>query len=168
MTFEVENIQGTYTPGHIHIVGSGRLLSPVQHNDWIRTNFAICPVAGAHLGYLIAALRTFRTLRHELRQWDRVVITGHSLGGATAEVLGAVIEWLMEIPVEVHNFGGPGPWGRRPDAAGSYTWYQAGRDPVPYLMYAHLGSHKQLPGLGCLIKTHKHGYDQFIGAQHGG
>lgn len=167
--FEFENISGFTQKNRIHIKGSGRLLAPYQANDWLRTNFAICSTATCHFGFLVAAMRLFRGLRDEFRDWDHVVITGHSMGGAVAEILGLLIGRNTNMKVEVHNFGGPGPWSRRAvpkmfrSAVGTTKnyWYSCGNDPVPFLLpwNYHLGEWVHLPRISLLPwKNHITGY----------
>ena len=114
--FDVENIEGSIdlrgTKLLIHIYGSGGIGAKLRENDWLRTNFMALPIMGVHVGYLAAACRVYREAAEELKTATQVVVTGHSMGGAIAEVLGTLIAWFRKIPVEAHNFGGPAPWSR--------------------------------------------------------
>lgn len=162
MTFDVKNIEGWMRDGRIHILGSGHMLAPFKENDWIRTNFGVPKVAGVHVGYLVAALRVADAIGKPLTEMVEkmpedapLVISGYSLGGSVAEVLGTILLFLPQLKdrrIEVHNFGGPAPFGLAPSfiaraaKAVDITWYSAGTDIVPYLMFwnRHGGRHKHI------------------------
>jgi hypothetical protein len=175
--FEAENVSGWIEDGRIHIYGSGRLLSPLQANDWLRTNFAIWPVWGIHFGYLVAALRVFRLLRSHFRDEVIVVVTGHSLGGSVAEVLAVLIAAFTPAWAEFHNYGGPGPWARGPFSRLAQRrlrrkgvllrsfWYSVGIDPVPHVMFwnRHMGEHEHVRSRDLnFIRVHTRGYEHLI------
>jgi hypothetical protein len=165
MTFQTGNIQGTYSwegsTLKIHLLGSGSMRSPDGRKDWL-TNLFYVPVAGVHSGYLFAAYRVAVKLSEQIDLATKVVITGHSLGGAVAEVLAAGVKHKR---AEAHNYGGPRPWRRRITAwwatsRADITWYSRGWDIVPWIppWYHHAGKHVHLgKGLGNFINTHING-----------
>ena len=177
MQFETANISGftrTEDTGlHLHLYGSGPFMQrPWRANDWVRTNFLALVTFGVHLGYLIAAIRVLRHLRTEIRAAASVRFTGHSLGGAVAEVA-AVVASLYRKRVSFESYGGPAPWwwvtawgGRLLCwARGTHgTWYIAGGDFVPLIPFwnCHLGSRERLPTKGDPITDHIKGYDGLI------
>lgn len=179
MTFNVANLSGTVnaTPEqfHIHVYGSGPFLQhPWYLNDYLRTNLLAIVAVGVHLGYLIAALQLLFRFRKELRTADKVLLTGHSLGGATIEVMSVLSLFFGIRNVEAHSFGGPKPWwiptwpiwwiiskiGKT-----KITWYVAGVDLIPRIPFwnVHLGHRIKLPSVSYdIAKNHVHGYDQCI------
>lgn len=176
--FEVANISGYHrTRGdelHIHVYGSGAFMQrPWRLNDWFRTNFLALIAVGVHLGYLIAAIRLLRHLRTQIRDSQKVRITGHSMGGATAEVAGVILSLYRKVQtVSTENYGGPAPWWFL-TAWGAWLilwarglnskWYLAGSDPVPLIppWNVHIGHRVTLPSVGDPIRNHMHGYDRY-------
>jgi len=113
--FSVANISGSFSGNsnlRIYIDGSGPFLQrPWTANDWLRTNFLAIITFGVHLGYLIAAIRVVRRFREQIKEAKTVTITGHSLGGATAEVAALIISFMVARGrVLYKSFGGPAPW----------------------------------------------------------
>lgn len=155
-TFTVANISGTITtyPGgttHVHVDGSGPLTErPWNLNDWLVTNLLALVAAGVHLGYLIAAVRILWRWRHVLRQSSRIIMSGHSLGGATVEVAAVLGIFFGVRHVCALSYGGPRPWWIPTwpmwwivsrIAGADIEWYVAGADPVPRIppWNAHIG-----------------------------
>ena len=169
--FDTHNVEGwTSSKGDtltIHIYGSGKFTErDLSENDWLRTNFVAVPLGGVHLGYLTAAIRVFRLLLPQITDAERVLVTGHSMGGGVAEVLGAVIELVTSKPTTTHNFGGPASFGRfrRSRLAWHLVdahWYSVPWDFVTWLppWNRHIGTRHAVP---CDIKgftqRHVHGY----------
>lgn len=173
MRFDVKNISGTAAAGHIHIVGSGGLRSPWQENDWLRTNFALFNLGGVHFGYLVGAIRVFRALRNWISIQDEILVTGHSLGGAVAEVLGVLIARTTGKSVRIENYGGPAPWGKKglmrwvaaATPVKDAVWFVCGNDVVPFAMpwNTHLGAMRWIPGISVWPwKNHISGYRELI------
>lgn len=154
------------------VPGSGKFLSPWQKNDWFRTNFALCRVAGVHFGYLVAATKIFRAEHTEWSKYKYIVIQGHSLGGAVATVLGALVSKLLPTTVSVtsHNYGGPAAFGRWPAEWRLWTlklkahWYTTSWDVVPWLIFwnVHVGRwHRRITKWRNPIKAHIEGYPEW-------
>jgi hypothetical protein len=162
----------------IHVEGSGPFVQrPMRLNDWLRTNALAFIVVGVHLGYLVAAIRVLWRFRHEIRAASWVTITGHSLGGATAEVAAVLGSVFLGGGIRGESYGGPAPWWFvtwplwwlvSKVAGAELAWYVAGGDPVPLLPFfwnRHLGQRHWIHGTGDgPIADHVHGYDALIEA----
>ena len=152
---------------YVTIPGSGRFLSPFQHNDWFRTNFFVLPIDGVHAGYLIAAMKLMRA---ERTAWhaEKIVIKGHSLGGAVAVVLAALLQkQYKNKDIKAHNYGGPAPFSRlwRRWHPHSLHRHRAGNDIVPYVIpwNRHCAKIHKLPSISWNpIINHIKGYSRWM------
>lgn len=159
----------------LHVEGSGPLFEkPLRRNDWLVTNFLALVAVGVHLGYLIAAVRLVWRFRHEIRAAGFVLLTGHSLGGATVEVAAVLAGALNRSRVQAESYGGPAPfwvvlwplWKLAAWALGvAIDYYVAGTDPIPFVPFwnVHLGRRNRIEGTGSgPYADHVRGYRAFF------
>jgi hypothetical protein len=121
-------------------------------------------------------MRLMREVRNDIRGARYVGLSGHSMGGAVAEVAGALIAAAKTYThpiVFIDNYGGPAPFRRKVhpviryglDRIGRANWYVAGNDPVPYLMpwNHHIGHAVHITtGTRNPIQNHINGYRTLI------
>lgn len=108
---------------------------PTMFENWVR-DFDILPLSSdfgyCHAGFLLGALNLFPLISPVISQ--DYVLTGHSLGGAIAIILGAMLIRIGKPPLRLVTFEAPRVGGmllRKAYANIAITQYRYGNDPVP-------------------------------------
>ncbi len=127
----------------IYTVREGRRIIAIRGTtrdprDWLRDLSAMPKydrdLGFCHAGFLAGALALYRASPLADHDFSSVILTGHSMGGALALLLGAVTLSLRHPPALIVTFGAPrcGSWKlRRLLRRVPLRLYRNGDDPVP-------------------------------------
>lgn len=94
--------------------------------DWAR-NFLTLPLQVIHAGFQISATAAWRRMPVS----DHLILTGHSAGGAIAQLIAAMFLTYGYPILNVTTFGTPRIYGRHTPLMTEGVDYRNGNDPVP-------------------------------------
>lgn len=121
--------------------------SEVSVADW-KTNLDLSMEYESHRGFWRAAESVIRDVTKAVSADDKIVLTGHSLGGAIATVTGYILARSRFDVTEVHSFGAP--------RTGSDAWCQRYNRHLGNVTFRHVNCCDVVPRLPSMWRGYVH------------